>query len=142
MVQQNCKEETTYSDNALLRREQTVWSEDSSGELHGESEAPQPTAPTDGAEARKDLWSEFIYRHHAEPRVQLHVPKAESCPIPLKKIDVTRSTHTNLDVMQEKRTDDYWNDDENRNVRFVDGVHKFCFVERETSNRICGPGED
>ena len=34
--------------------------------------------------------------------------------IPLKYIDVTRATYTNLDIMQEKRIDDYWNLDSNR----------------------------
>ena len=29
--------------------------------------------------------------------------------IPLKYTDVTRATYTNLDVLEEKRTDDYWN---------------------------------
>ena len=37
--------------------------------------------------------------------------REESFPIPLKYIDVTRTTHTNLDVKQEKRIDDYWNID-------------------------------
>ena len=49
-------------------------------------------------------WSiqgDFIYRHHNELRVQLYVPKEETFIIPLKYIDVTRSTHTDLDVMQE-----------------------------------------
>ena len=58
------------------------------------------------------FWSilgDFIYRHHNEPRVQLYVPKEETFPIPLKYIDVTRSTHADLDVLQEKRIDDYWN---------------------------------
>ena len=50
----------------------------------------------------------FIYRH-VEPRVKLYSPREESFPIPLKYIDVTRTTHTNLDVKQEKRIDDYWN---------------------------------
>ena len=44
----------------------------------------------------------FIYRHHVEPRVKLYSPSEESFPIPLKYIDVTRPTHTNLDVKQEK----------------------------------------
>ena len=43
----------------------------------------------------------FIYRHHVEPRVELYSPREESFPIPLKYIDVTRTTHTNLDVKQE-----------------------------------------
>ena len=48
-------------------------------------------------------------RHHVEPRVKLYSPREESFPIPLKHIDVSRTTHTNLDVKQEKRIDDYWN---------------------------------
>ena len=39
---------------------------------------------------------DFIYRHHGEPQVQLHAPQEESVPIPLKHIDVTKATHTNL----------------------------------------------
>ena len=53
----------------------------------------------------------FTYRHHVEPRVKLYSPREESLPIPLNYIDVSRSTHTNLDVKQERRTDDYWNID-------------------------------
>ena len=58
----------------------------------------------------------FIYRHHVEPRVKLYSPRAESFPIPLKYIDVSRTTHTNLDVMQESRIDDYWNIDGSRDL--------------------------
>ena len=47
---------------------------------------------------------------------QLHMLKEESFPTPLKYIDVTRTTHTNLDVFQEKRLDDYWNVDGNRSL--------------------------
>ena len=49
----------------------------------------------------------FIFGHHVEPRVKLHSPREESFPIPLKYIDVSRTTHTNLDVMRESRIDDY-----------------------------------
>ena len=48
----------------------------------------------------------FIYRHHVEPRVKLYSPRQESFPILLKYIDASRTTHTNLDVKQEKRIDD------------------------------------
>ena len=37
-------------------------------------------------------------------------------PIPLKHIDVSRTTHTNLDVMQESRIDEYWNVDGSRDL--------------------------
>ena len=58
----------------------------------------------------------FIYRHHVEPRVKLYSPREESFPIPLKYIDVSRTTRTNLDVKQEKRIDDYWNIDGSRDL--------------------------
>ena len=48
--------------------------------------------------------------------LEFNVPKEETFPIPLKHTDVTRSTHTDLDVMQEKRVDEYWNVDSNRNL--------------------------
>ena len=50
-------------------------------------------------EAKSDFWSisgDFIYRHLVEPRVNLYVPTEESFPIPLKYIDVTRTTDTSL----------------------------------------------
>ena len=50
-----------------------------------------------------------------EPRVQLHVPREETFPIPLKYSDVTR-VHTNLRVLQENSTDDFWNVDANRSL--------------------------
>ena len=67
----------------------------------------------------KDFWSiqgDIISRHHNEPRVQFYVPKEETFPIQLKYIDVTRATFSNLDVLQEKRIEDYWNVDANRSL--------------------------
>ena len=83
------------------RREQYVGSEDLSGELQRRTGR---VSTKDDAEARKDFRSiqgDVMYRHHIEPRVQLFVPKEETFPIPLKPIDVTRATFTNLDVLQE-----------------------------------------
>ena len=54
--------------------------------------------------------------HHVEPRVKLYSPREESFLIPLKYIDVSRTTHINLDVKQEKRIDDYWNIDGSRDL--------------------------
>ena len=39
------------------------------------------------------------------------MPNEETFPIPVKDIDVTRTTHADLDVMQEKTIDDYCNVD-------------------------------
>ena len=89
----------------------------------GESEGSPPSPPQDSypdaGEARNDFWSmsgNFIYRHHVEPRVKLYSPREESFPIPLKYIDVSRTTRKNLDVMQESRIDDYWNIDGSREL--------------------------
>ena len=88
------------------------------GEPEGSLPQPQDSLP-DASEAINDFWSmsgSFIYRHHVEPRVKLYSPREESFPILLKYIDVTRTTHTNLDVKQEKRIDDYWNIDGSRDL--------------------------
>ena len=88
------------------------------GESEGSLPPPQDSFP-DAGEAINDFWSmsgNFIYRHHVEPRVKLYSPREESFPIPLKYIDVSRTTHTNLDVKQEKRIDDYWNIDGSRDL--------------------------
>ena len=77
MVQQDCQGEATNSENPLKGGNRP------------------------DAEARADFWSiqgDFICRHHNEPRVQLHVPKDETFPVPLKYIDVIRSTQTDQDV--------------------------------------------
>ena len=63
------------------------------------------------------LWSDEWFLVHvrklhlppSQPRVKLYSPREESFPIPLKFVDVFRTTRTNLDVMQERRIDDYWN---------------------------------
>ena len=82
--------------------------------LRGESEGSSSTSRQDSSsydgETKSDFWSisgAYIYRHHVEPRVQLYVPTEESFLVPLKYIDVTRTTDTTLDVMSEKRIEDY-----------------------------------
>ena len=88
------------------------------GESEGSLPQPHDSLPVAG-EALNDFWSmsgSFIYRHHVEPRVKLYSPREESFPIPLKYIDVTRTTHTNLDVKLEKRIDDHWNIDGSRDL--------------------------
>ena len=89
----------------------------------GESEGSPPSPPQDSypgaGEAINDYWSmsgNFLFRHHVEPRVKLYALREEAFPIPLKYIDVSRNTRTNLDVMQERRIDDYWNIDGSRDL--------------------------
>ena len=56
-------------------------------------------------------------------------------PIPLKYIDVTRTTHTNLDVKQEKRFDDYWNIDGSRDLSDPwTGFTQFTLLEEKASD--------
>ena len=76
----------------------------------------------------------FIYRHHVEPRVKLYSPREESFPIPLKYIDVSRTTHTNLEcyartphrrLLAHRCVQNF--------VRFMERIHKVYSIERETS---------
>ena len=107
---------------STLIRNQPV-REGSRQDFLGESEwAPPPhfqDSFPDAGEARDDFWSisiNFIYHHNIQPTVKLYTPREESFPIPLKDIDVTRATHTTLDVLQESRIDDYWNIDRSRDL--------------------------
>ena len=79
----------------------------------------------------------FIYRHHVEPRVKLYSPREKSFPIPLNYIDVSRTTRTNLGVMQERRIDDYWNIDGSRDLSdFWTRFHSVYSTRRVTSRLI------
>ena len=77
----------------------------------------QDDSTRDNAEAKNDFClGDFIYRHHFEPRVKLYVPQEQTFPIPMKYIDVTRTTHTSLDLLLEKHIDDFWNVDGEREL--------------------------
>ena len=108
------------------------------GESEGSLPQPQDSLP-DAGEAINDFWSmsgSFIYRHHVEPRVKLYSPREESFPIPLKYIDVSRTTHTNLDVKQEKRIEDYWNIHGSRDLSDPwTGFTQFTLLEEKPSRR-------
>ena len=114
------------------------------GEAEGSLPQPHDSLPVAG-EAVNDFWSmsgSFKNRHHVEPRVKLYSPREESFPIPLKYIDVSRTTHTNLDVKQEKRIDDYWNIDGSRD--FTDpwtGFSRFILLEEKPRNGQKWSGE-
>ena len=90
---------------STLKREHPIRGQghvDFLGESEGSLPPPHDSFP-DAGEAINDSWSmsgNFKNRHHVEPRVKLYSPRKESFPIPLKYIDVSRTTHTNLDVLQ------------------------------------------
>ena len=114
------------------------------GESEGSLPQPQDSFP-DAGEAIHDFWSlsgNFIYRHHVEPRVKLHSPREEAFPIPLKYIDVSRTTRTNLDVKQEKRIDDYWNVDGSRDLSDPwTGFTQCTLLEEKPPDRYMWSGE-
>ena len=96
-------------------------------------------------EAINDFWSmsgNFMYRHHVEPRVKLFSPREESFPIPLKYINASRTTNTNLDVMQERRIDEYWNIDGSRDLSDPwTGFEQFALLEEQAPERYMWSGE-
>ena len=114
------------------------------GESEGSLPPPHDSFPDAGA-AINDFWSmsrNFIYRHHVEPRVKLYSPREESFPIPLKYIDVSRTTHTNLDVKQE-RIDDYWNVDGSRDLSdYWTGFTQFILLEEKPPDGYMRSGRD
>ena len=58
--------------------------------------------------------------------------------MPLKYIDVTRATHTNLDVLQEKRKDDHWNVDASKHLSDSwRGFKEFILLKEKTSKGMC-----
>ena len=115
------------------------------GESAGSLPQPHDSLP-DAGEAMNDFWSmsgSFIYRHHVEPRVKLYSPREESFPVPLKYIDVTRTTHTNLDVKQQKRIDDYWNTDGSRNLSDPwTGFTQFTLLDEKAPDGYMWSGGD
>ena len=101
-----------------LRTATLIWDSPDRGEeqdnLRGESEGSSLTPRQDSSwydgEAKTDFWSisgNFSHRHHFVQRVKLYVPTEESFPIPLEYIDVTRTTHTLVDVLLEKHIEDF-----------------------------------
>ena len=64
-------------------------------------------------------------------------------PIPQKFIDVPRSTHTDLDVVQNKKINDYWNVDSSKHLSDSRrGFRKFTLLKEKAPKRIfVVPGE-
>ena len=116
------------------------------GESEGSPPTPHQDSLPDASEARNDFWSmsgNTIHRHHVEPRVKLYSPREESFPIPLKRIDVSSTTHTNLDVLQESRIDDYWNIDGSRDLSDSwTGFTQFTPQEEKPPNGHTRPRRD
>ena len=62
----------------------------------------------------------------------------------MKYIDVTRTSHSNLDVKQENRIDDYWNIDGSRDLSdpWTEVSHNSLYSTKKLLTDILGPGGD
>ena len=122
MAQQNCQEDTTNSENPHLGGNNLQGAKTSVKNFEANQKVLNrqnqkmtlKPVPTSG---RFKVTSSHVITWN--PRVQLYLPKWKTFPVPLKYIDVTRSTHTNLGVMKEKCIDDCRNVDSNRNLCIV-----------------------
>ena len=97
----------------------TLGSEDLSGEFQSESEEPpinkiKMTLKPEETSGRYKVTSFFVITMNLEC-ISMCRKKKHSI-FALKYVDVTRSTQTDLDVMQDKRIDDCWNVDANRSL--------------------------
>ena len=124
-----CQMWTTYPQTHILLKVSSIFEDNEAVIRNGKESTRQRVESSPQAKGLL-RW----HRHHVEPRVKLYSPREESFSIPLKYIDVTRTTHTNLDVKQEKRIDDYWNIDGSRNMSDPwTGFTQFTRLEEKSS---------
>ena len=75
------------------------------------ADASQPHEP--------DYWTittDTLTRHHMTPRLKLFVPTEIELPIPLRFLDVRRTTSTDIDEFKERRIEDLWPEEEQREL--------------------------
>ena len=97
-------------------------------------------------EAINDFWVHVGKLHipaiTLNPESNFTRREKKSFPIPLKYIDVTRTAHTNLDVKQEKRIDDYWNIDGSRDLSDPwTGFTQFTLLDEKAPDGCMWSGE-
>ena len=142
---QRLRTSTLIRDRPEVGEEQEVLRGDSDG-LSFPTPLQEDSTLDDAGEAINDFWSitgDFICRHHVEPRIKMYVPREESFHIPMKYIDVTRNTHTSLDVMMEKNIDDYWNVDGERELSDAwTGFKRFILLNERPPDGFSSPGGD
>ena len=110
------------------------------------SSAPRQYSTWYDGEVKEDFWfisGDSVYRHHVEPRVKLHVPKEESFLVPLKYIDVSRTTHTQRWTLCWRKywrfLERGWRENYHRDRELSDtwtGFTTFTFVEWKATGRI------
>ena len=114
------------------------------GESEGSPPPPQDSYP-DAGEAINDFGSmsgNFKNRRRVEPRVKLYSPREESFPIPLKYIDVSRTTHTNL-MLCKKAAPMIIGISMDQEICLLLGQVSLSLLYevRSLQKDICGPGE-
>ena len=86
------------------------------------SSGPQPPVPAESSEPTErsahgsiggvsDYWTvraTAVVRHHVTPRMRLYITNEAACPIPLRFLDVVRSTITNLEDSKYAFVKDVW----------------------------------
>ena len=94
-------EKNSYSQSQMVRHNGQGETTDSEKSLRGPNRKDKRENQEMTLMPGVNFWfiqGDFIYLHHNEFRVQLHMLKEETFPIPRKYFDVTRFTHTDLDV--------------------------------------------
>ena len=89
---------------------------------------------------RSKLTSSTVITMNLEFNSTCRRKKHSLFPFPLEYIDVARSTHPDLDVLQEKKIDDYWNVDSSKHLsgswrRFT----KFILLKEKSPKDTGGP---
>ena len=136
MVQQSCQEEATNSENPLQDGNKPKGAKFSVKNFKANRESLNRQNQKMTLKPVPTFWSiqgDFIYRHHNEPRVQLYVPKEETCLIPLTYS--ARLAYSDLDARETCR----WLLEcrfEQKLVIFVESLHKIHSIERKTFQRI------
>ena len=120
------------------------WRISGSENIHLNPGSPRPRRRTRKSSRRitRIFFNLFIHRYHVEPRVELYVPTEESFPIPLKYIDVTRTTDTTLNVMLEKISTIIGTLMEIENCQIRGQVSRFTVLDENHRMDFHGPGGD
>ena len=87
-LKQKRKQEHQENLEEIIRKQ-----EEEIAKLKADQPEDMPTSTTDFWTCNED----YITRHHQTQRTKLFIPTEENCPIPLKWLDVSRVTSTNLD---------------------------------------------
>ena len=62
----------------------------------------------------EDFWTvmgDYLMRQHKQPRETLYLPTEAESPIPLRFLNILRTTETDLEHIYEAKIEDYWTED-------------------------------